>query len=48
MPPIGMNLIKLGLQDVLYDPVAKTIYTPNTGKVTSLKDGVSFEDITEE
>lgn len=29
LPPLGLNWIKLGLQDVLYDPKTKTIYTPN-------------------
>ena len=29
LPPLGLNWIKLGLQDVLYDPKTKRIYTPN-------------------
>lgn len=29
LPPLGLNWIKLGLQDVLYDPKTKVIYTPN-------------------
>ena len=29
LPPLGLNWIKLGLQDVLYDPKTKMIYTPN-------------------
>ena len=32
MPPLGLNFIKLGLNDVLYDPVSKTFYTPNTNQ----------------
>jgi HK97 family phage portal protein len=36
--PLGLNFIKLGLQDVLYDPVTKTIYTPNTNQSTNLND----------
>lgn len=36
--PLGLNFIKLGLQDVLYDPDSKTIYTPNTNKKTQIKD----------
>ena len=36
MPKLGLNFIKLGLQDVLYDPVTKTIYTPNTNQRTAL------------
>lgn len=30
--PLGLDFIKLGLQDVLYNPVTKEIYTPNTNK----------------
>ena len=30
LPPLGFNFIKLGLQDVLFNPVTKEIYTPNT------------------
>lgn len=33
MEPLGLNWVKLGLQDVLYDPQTKTIYTPNTNKM---------------
>lgn len=29
LPPLGLNFIKLGLQDVLFDPKTKVIYTPN-------------------
>lgn len=36
LEPLGLNFIKLGLQDVLYDPVTKTIYTPNTNKSTNM------------
>ena len=32
LEPLGLNWIKLGLNDVLYDPKTKTVYTPNTGK----------------
>jgi HK97 family phage portal protein len=34
--PIGLDFIKLGLQDVLYDPKTKQIYTPNTNKMTKM------------
>ncbi len=49
MPPLGFNWIKLGLQDVLYDPETKTIYTPNTNKTAtmgemSLSDGLPDDD----
>lgn len=36
MPALGLNFVKLGLQDVLYDPKTKEVYTPNTNKVTTL------------
>lgn len=39
LPALGFNFIKLGLNDVLYDPKEKTIYTPNTGRKDSLKKG---------
>lgn len=42
LPPIGMDIIKLGLQDVLYDPKTKRIYTPNTGKSASLSEGIDI------
>ena len=32
MPPLGLNFVKLGLKDVLYNPVSKTFYTPNTNQ----------------
>ena len=31
MPALGLEYLRLGLQDVLYDPKTKTFYTPNTG-----------------
>ncbi|EXM40169.1 hypothetical protein RASY3_07125 [Ruminococcus albus SY3] len=37
MPSLGLNRIRLELDDVLYDPKTKTIYTPNTN--TSVKVG---------
>ena len=38
MPPLGLNFIKLGLNDVLYDPVSKTFYTPNTDSHAKIDD----------
>lgn len=38
LPALGLDFIKLGLQDVLYDPKTKTVYTPNTNQVSSLND----------
>ena len=32
MPPLGLNFVKLGLNDVMYDTVSKTFYTPNTNQ----------------
>ena len=29
---LGLNWIKLGLEDVLYDPKTNTVYTPNTNQ----------------
>ncbi len=36
LPPLGLQFIKLGLQDVLYDPRTKKFFTPNTGQVGKL------------
>lgn len=36
MEPLGLNWIRLGLQDVLYDPETKLIYTPNTNKTVAM------------
>ncbi|MEA5151972.1 MAG: phage portal protein [Oscillospiraceae bacterium] len=38
MPPLGLSWIKLGLQDVLYDPATKTIYTPNTNQTSRMSE----------
>ena len=37
LPPLGLNFIKLGLQDVLYNPETKEIYTPNTNKSANME-----------
>lgn len=34
MEPLGLSWIRLGLNDVLYDPKTKHIYTPNTNKTS--------------
>lgn len=39
MEPLGMNVIKLGLQDVLYDPKTQTVYIPNTNKTVKIGEG---------
>lgn len=36
LPPLGLDFVRLGLQDVLYDPKTASFYTPNmnaTGKI---------------
>lgn len=37
LEPLGLNFIKLGLQDVLFNPVTKEIYTPNTNQSTNIE-----------
>lgn len=32
MPPLGLDFVRLGLQDVLYDPKTKQFYMPNMDK----------------
>ena len=45
LPPLGLTWIKLGLQDVLYDPKTKVIYTPNMNQsMTMSENKVSFGD----
>lgn len=39
MEPLGLNMIKLGLQDVLYDPKTGRIYIPNTNTTTMVGTG---------
>ena len=34
MEPLGLSWVKLGLDDVLYDPKTKRIYTPNTNQTS--------------
>jgi HK97 family phage portal protein len=36
LEPLGLDFIKLGLQDVLYNPITKEIYTPNTNKTANM------------
>lgn len=36
LPPLGINFIKLGLNDVLLDPKTGTIYTPNTNQYAAM------------
>lgn len=39
LAPLGLDFVKLGLQDVLLDVDTGEIYTPNTNQLTSLKGG---------
>lgn len=49
LPPLGLNWIKLGLQDVLYDPKTKVIYTPNMNQSMQMSENpVSFGGSKEE
>lgn len=41
MTPLGLNYIKLGLQDVLFDAKTKDIFVPNMGTGMNLKDAAS-------
>ena len=36
MPPLGLDFVRLGLQDVLYDPVTKQFYVPNMNQTGGL------------
>ena len=36
LPPLGLGYIKLGLQDVLYNPKTGQLFTPNTGKTRNI------------
>lgn len=38
LKPLGLEFIKLGLSDVLYNPKTKEIYTPNTGQTAQIDD----------
>jgi HK97 family phage portal protein len=38
LEPLGLDFIKLGLADVLYNPTTKEIYTPNTNAITKMGD----------
>ena len=37
LEPLDLNFIKLGLQDVLFNPITKEVYTPNTNQVTNIE-----------
>ena len=49
LEPLGLTWIKLGLQDVLYDPKTRQIYTPNTNQTSAVGPaGRAPEDAQEE
>ena len=37
LEPLGLNFIKLGLQDVLFNPVTMEVYTPNTNQIANIE-----------
>lgn len=43
LEPLGLDFIKLGLQDVLYNPNTKEIYTPNTNKTADMNNLENLE-----
>lgn len=47
LPPLGINFITLGLNDVLLDPKTNKIYTPNTNAMVDLGSGTVIEDSSE-
>lgn len=48
LPPLGLEFIKLGLQDVLYNPNTKEIYTPNTDKSATMGNSAESEGAADE
>lgn len=44
LPALGLDFIKLGLNDVLYNPKTKTVYTPNTNQTSTLNAGNTKEN----
>jgi HK97 family phage portal protein len=42
--PMGLDFIKLGLADVLYNPKTKEIYTPNTNAVVTMGEEIKQAD----
>ncbi len=43
LPPLGLPWIKIGLQDVLYNPETEQVYTPNTNKTANINELKPFE-----
>lgn len=38
MEPLGIDMVKMGLQDVLYNPETKDVYIPNMNETTNIKE----------
>ena len=47
LEPLGLDFVRLGLQDVYYYPETKTIYTPNTGVSARVGEGGQAQPTTE-
>ena len=43
LEPLGLDFVRLGLQDVYYYPKTKTIYTPNTGVAARVEEQAARE-----
>ena len=48
MPPLGLDFIRLGLQDVLYTPTSGEFYVPNMNQTGGLKQPKKGDDIKDE
>ena len=44
LEPLGLNFIKLGLQDVLFNPKTKEVYTPNTNQIANIENKFGGEE----
>jgi len=45
LEPLGLSWVKLGLQDVLYDPKTRRIYTPNTNRTSVMGENTPEEPL---
>jgi HK97 family phage portal protein len=48
LPPLGINFVKLGLNDVLLDPKTGQIYTPNTNQYAVMGESAGMDLTNEE
>ena len=44
LPPLGLDFVRLGLQDVLYDPKTRKFYMPNMNQTGGLEDGLEKKE----